>query len=116
MAQRPNISVVKCILTLTSQEFLLLFENNQFKSDYHKHLKKFLRTKLNFSGTANKKKRNPNSITFQVKCTAGNGNGNCNRIASISVKDHKIYGEVVDLDVKTSCGHMGKLFYRKIIF
>lgn len=94
-------------LVLTSLEFEKMYEKSSrsFTKDYFVHLKKFVLEKLKFSATANKKENLPNSITFQMKCAS------CFKLASATVKRHKIDDENITLDFKSSCSHFGGMLY-----
>lgn len=95
-------------LVLTSDEFQLIFKDGEITAKYYDSLKKLVLEKFKCPVTVNKKKLNPNTLTFQLKCghlMSENSKQRCEMIASVSVKLHKIHGDTVEMEFISSCTH-----------
>lgn len=88
-------------LTLSQSEFVTIFSNGNFTSDYHVELKKLIREKLKFDVNIKKKFNGKNTITVNFNCRSGS----CTNAGSVSIKKFDIFTPEIVLDFKATCLH-----------
>lgn len=94
-------------LSFSTAEFALIFNknDNQFTTDYYKHIKNAVGKRSGYNVVCNKKYAGAKTLTVSFNCAKYIGDNKCLSSGSLSLKKVNMYRESVEFDLVANCLH-----------